>query len=300
VNSLKALLYFSIFNYPLKKEEIFSYTSLKNKENLDNELSLLIEKGAIYKIDKFYTCSPKKEFIERRKKGNKMAQEIYMKAIQIANFIAKFPFVEGVGISGSLSKGYFDKESDVDFFVITTPNKLWIARMFLVLYRKIFLLGSIDFFCVNYYITTENLEIIDKNRFTATELATLIPVCGKQVFTDFYKYNEWICDFFGNFTPKKQYLSDVNKPFLTKTVEFLLKNQLGKFFEKVFMKITYQIKKIKFRHVSNEVFNSTIKSTSNVSKHHPKNYQKKVIETLNKKYLEIQQKYDIYLTPEDA
>lgn len=32
-----------------------------------------------------------------------------------AKFIAKFPFVKAVGISGSLSKGYYDNESDIDF-----------------------------------------------------------------------------------------------------------------------------------------------------------------------------------------
>ena len=41
-----------------------------------------------------------------------------------------------------------------------------------------------------------------------------------------------------------------------------------------------------------------MKSTTDVSKLHPQNFQKKVIQALNKKYLEVQEQHEIILEPE--
>src|SRR5690606_3777846 len=104
-------------------------------------------------------------------RGNLMANKFSDIARKKAKLISQFPFVRGVMASGSLSKGYADEKSDIDFFIITIPNRLWIARTLLVLYKRIFLLNSHKFFCVNYFVDEKHLGIEEKNLFTATELA---------------------------------------------------------------------------------------------------------------------------------
>ena len=80
--------------------------------------------------------------LNRRIQGEQKAEEALKIARKQANFIAKFPYVQSVCVSGSLSKNYFDKKSDIDFFIITTPNRLWICRSLLVAWKKIFLMNS--------------------------------------------------------------------------------------------------------------------------------------------------------------
>jgi hypothetical protein len=93
----------------------------------------------------------------------------------------RFPFVRGIGISGSLSKNYADEDADIDFFIITSRNHLWIARTFLHGLKKLsFLVGKQDWYCMNYFIDEEALVIAEKNIFTATEVVTLKPVCGEK------------------------------------------------------------------------------------------------------------------------
>src|SRR4029453_8923510 len=96
--------------------------------------------------------------------------------------IASFPYVRCVCISGSLSKKYFDDTTDIDFFVITKPGRLWVCRTFLILFKKLFLLNSKKYFCINYFIDSDNLEIPDQNIFTATELTTLIPMHDYELY----------------------------------------------------------------------------------------------------------------------
>ena len=276
------------------------FSNLKSEVFLDIELSRLLEKNAIFKINDYYLCESEINLIKRRIDGNKMAKSIFPKAIKVSNFIAKFPFIEGVGISGALSKGYHDEKSDIDFFIITTPNRLWIARTLLILYKKIFLLNSKKYFCVNYFIESDTLEIAEKNRFTATELITLIPMCGQTIFQSFYNKNQWANKYYPNYNKNGYEIVTLEKPHLSKLIESLLKRSFGDFLDSFFLKLTYRKWKRKFKTLDEENFKVAMKSTKNVSKHHPQNFQKKVIDALNEKYSKVQKIHDITLEPEHA
>jgi hypothetical protein len=43
-----------------------------------------------------------------------------------------------------------------------------------------------------------------------------------------------------------------------------------------------------------------MKSTKNISKHHPLNFQHKVIDRLNTRYDELREKHNIHITKENA
>ena len=299
---LKPLLYFSLFQYPLTEEEIYAFSEGTSKEEVKAELDELVQNQVIFFIDGFYLCDNNAANIERRLFGNKMAKNIHAKANKVSKFISKFPYVEGVGISGSLSKGYYDEEGDIDFFIITSPNRLWIARTLLILYKKIFLLNSRKYFCVNYFISTNSLEIDEKNRFTATELVTLMPMYGNGSFHDFYKQNTWVHSFLPNKTITEGLvnMNPVKKPLTSKLIEKSLNNKLGEKLDAFFLKITYKKWKIKFSDLEDRQFNIALKSTKDVSKHHPLNFQRKVIERLNGKYDELKEKHNIHLVKEHA
>jgi predicted nucleotidyltransferase len=241
------------------------------------------------------------ELVDRRLKGNEMSKKIMPKAVRVSKFIGKFPYVESVCLSGALSKGYFDDNGDIDFFIITNPSRLWIARTLLILYKKIFLLNSNKYFCVNYFISTDQLEITEKNRFTATELLTLIPICGPKVFESFIEANSWTKSFLPNAVPhNRDNLKDISKPWLTNNFETLCNFTFGTGLDEIFRRITLKKWNSKFKNMKKADFDIALKSTQTVSKHHPNNFQKKVINTVNNKYHEVIIQYNLELIREDA
>ena len=171
IEPLKAILYFSIFKYPINKEEVFDFAQTTTHHDLEKQLDFLTQEGVIHKLDHYYSSKNDLSLVERRLKGNEMAKKIMPKANRVARLIAKLPYIDSVSLSGALSKGYFDDDGDIDFFIITKPNRLWIARTLMILYKKIVLLNSKKYFCVNYFITSNHLQIQEQNRFTATELS---------------------------------------------------------------------------------------------------------------------------------
>ena len=298
MESLKTILYFSIFKYPLKLEEIFSYYPVKDQQKIEIELRHLIEEKIVLKVGDFYLSGCDTACIEKRRKGNEMAVKALVKALERGHFISKFPFVEAVGVSGSLSKGYYDSTSDIDFFVITKPGRLWLARTFLMLYKKVFLGNSRKYFCINYFMSSANLELEEKNRYTATEVKTLIPIAGLIVFEKFYAKNRWISNIFGPFNPELKNVAEIKKPKLTTLLELLLDNRFGNVADDAFEKITLRFWKMKFSYMNRDDFKIALKTTKDISKHHPLNFQKNVIQSLNEKYEELSKQHNIVLQKE--
>jgi len=296
MSALKPLIYFSLFDHPLTEEEVFHYSEIIDKNQLRKDIDTLVEKGIIDRIDDFLLFEKDQRHIRKRVTGNKEANAIMPKAYKKAEFIFKFPFVKGVAISGSLSKGYFDEKSDFDFFVITKAKRVWITRALIAFYKRLFLSNSHKEFCVNYFVSTETLEIEEKNRFTATEIATVIPIFGKNIFSEFYNQNTWVHNFFPNIDLKGK----LNKLRLSKKtkgarfLEFILDNYFGQFINYMCMRVITRRWKNRYK----SKINMPYKSKKEISKHHPENFQDKVIKKLNHKYKSCKEMHGIYIPAE--
>jgi hypothetical protein len=281
-NVMKTLLYFNIFNYPLKAREVFSFlhTNSVSETDVTNALNTLVKKNKLYSADDLYSVQNKHAVFIRRINGNREASRILPIAEKRARFIGKFPFVRSVMASGSLSKDYMDEHSDLDFFIITAPDRLWISRMLLVLYKRLCLKNSHKQFCVNYFIDSDHLEIEEKNLFTATELATVVPLYGKKYYSQLQETNEsWLRQQFPNFRAKRVSDTKEEKNGLVKNLLESVFNLFGAgYLDRLFMRATERRWKRKYGGYRKEDFDIAFKTRKYASKNHPRNFQKKVIE----------------------
>ena len=298
MNILKSLIYFSLFNHPLTEDEIFRFSSVTSKNQLQKDIDILVNSGVIKRFDNFLLYKNNSRHVTKRVNGSKNAKNVMPKVKQVAAFIAKFPFVEGVAISGSLSKGYYDAESDFDFFIITQAKRVWLTRVLIALYKRIFLKNSHKEFCVNYFVSTETLEIEEKNRFTATEIVTIIPLYGMQIFKHFYDKNNWVFNYFPNYNLQSslKQLKEIKKHKRRFIFEGLLNNFIGKAMNYLCMRIVTRRWKYKYKTSTNNPY----KSKKEISKHHPDNFQEQVIKKLNLQYELCEKKYGIHLSKEYA
>ncbi len=290
---IRQLLYYSIFNYPLETSELDSY-STNNK--LETELATLEEKQLIGRKENLFGIAITADQIQRRKTGVEAAKAVYPKAAQNARKIFNFPFVKGVYVSGSLSKGFLSEDGDIDYFIITKPGKLWLSRTLLILYKKLFLLNSRKYFCVNYFVDANHLEITEKNIFTATELATLIPYESDGVNDSLISDNKWVESFYRN--KKIKFLGNTEKheTGFKKLAEFLLNNWFGNQLDTFCMWLTMKVWERKFGNFKPDDFDLAMKSRRYVSKHHPQNFQKKVLDAFAEKVSAFETKHNVDLS----
>lgn len=214
---LKTLLYADIFNFPLKKNEIWRFliTDRKINSNLLFKNISSINKFIEVKDDYFF-IKGKSRLTNLRRKREKESLKKLLKARAIIEKISFIPTIKLIGISGALSMKNSDEDDDIDLFVISKKGFAWTTRFMLVLilillrsYRhknsKIFA----DKICLNMILDEENIlfKKNNQNLYTAHEIVQLIPVLDKgNVYQKFISKNNWIKKYLANFYIPKKYI----------------------------------------------------------------------------------------------
>jgi predicted nucleotidyltransferase len=279
-----ALGYFHIFRFPLYFEEIFKYMNTPVTEfELLHELQEMEFTGEIFRHKNLYMLENDPEIADNRIKCSFKAVARLEEARRSGNIISKFPFVKAVCISGSLSKGYADDQSDIDFFIITSENRLWLCRTLLHLFKKLtFLNGTQHSYCMNYFLDESRLCIEEQNAFTGTEIVTLIPVYSEGVFNSFMHTNySWVGNYFPNFILQEQH-EDVKKALPKTIAETILNLLFAGYLNKGLLQLTDKWWRFKWQRKDYpmEDYDLAMKTRWYVSKNHPANYQKRVLQRL--------------------
>ena len=274
---LRTLAYYDIFNFPLTREEIQRSLIGEEMEDISKALDSLMEKGVVFNEGNYFSLKNEPRLVSERVLKEERASKYLKRAPFFVRIIRSFPFTRAVFISGSLSKGTVGKKGDIDYFIVSSKDRLWLNRTLLILFKKLFLLNSKKYFCINYFVTENEMEIPDKNLFTATEIAHLIPVYNKAMCDRFMESNSWYRDFLPQFERKLEIEMDEKHPAFKNFLERSLSGKLGERLDNYFYRITLSRWRKKFGHMSDEEFELALRSKKGVSKHHPSNYQEAVL-----------------------
>ena len=157
---IRTLLYFDIFSHPLSKSELFGMLGIKvDTAEFEKSLSELQDLNLVGYGSGYYFLVNGSSSIEER--VSKQSRSLKYQRISriVSSLIYYHPFVKGILISGSLAKSSFSKKDDIDFFIIADPGRIWLCRVFLMMFKKIFLLNSKKYFCINYFIDSNSLYL---------------------------------------------------------------------------------------------------------------------------------------------
>lgn len=171
-------------------------------------------------------------------------EKLFEKARRWSVFLVFFPGVDTIFLSGSVAQGKARETSDIDFFIIAEKGRIFTACFFVKLVLKICFQLAFDEknhagkICPNHFITVDNLEIKEKDKYAAHLFAHNQFLAGdKRVWNNFVQANkEWINSFNESF---QQPLFDIKIKFQNrhKPASFL-KRKFESFFKK------FQIRKI--------------------------------------------------------
>ncbi|OGH09597.1 MAG: hypothetical protein A2152_03850 [Candidatus Levybacteria bacterium RBG_16_35_6] len=202
---LKTLKYADLFNCPQREVDIkkFLIKKIGNKK-----LKKILSSPGISNSCGFYFLKGRKKIVSLKKAREKESLLKLKKARKISFFLSKIPSIMLLGISGSVAAKNAKAKDDIDFFVITYKNTLWITRFLMIVFLKT--LGIYrnkgdkivkDKFCLNMYLTESSMTF-KKNRrniYTAREICQLIPLFQREnAYSKFIFKNAWIKEFLPN------------------------------------------------------------------------------------------------------
>jgi hypothetical protein len=294
---IKILLYYDIFDHMLNEEEIImNFNKDDGTLPITGILEELLAKGLLFRIDGYYSVRNDPSMVDKRKTGSGRASEIMPRALKMAKFITAFPFIRSVSLSGSLSKDYMHEKGDVDYFLIAQPERLWLARTILILYKRIFLLNSYKYFCLNYFVDEEHMEIEQKNLFTATELFTLMPVTGRRYVKGLMEANPWVKEYYPKFPQRDiELVEKFHRGYLKRFLEWFMNNRFGDWLDRLAMRMTINFWKKKYKDDPKDLFSRSFRLKRHIAKYHPENFQDLVLERFGQKIKEYERTHQISL-----
>ncbi len=146
--------------------------------------------------------------MKERMVRQKISERLLREARLISHIFKIIPWIKLVGISGSLAVENADKNSDIDLFIVTAKNRLWISRFFLLFILEI--LGkrrkrgesvkeASGKICINLLLEEDSLAQSDKNIYLAHEVLQMRVLWERDtVYSGFLEENEWVFKYLPN------------------------------------------------------------------------------------------------------
>jgi glycosyltransferase involved in cell wall biosynthesis len=221
---LRTAAYADVFDYPLTGEEI--YSGLLEYSASRGETKWAIEKlrksGILSKHGTYFTLPRRGEISRNRQKKESQTRALLQKHGFVLRFIAGFPFVKAVAISGAAAFGNCTQEDDIDLFIMTNPGRLWSVYTILVVILK--LLRRRNIFCLNYLVSESAWEKHPRNLYIAHQIAHLRPIYRQALIQQYKQRFPWV----------KKFLPQGGTPLPVSLQKIASKKNLAVFAEKIF------------------------------------------------------------------
>jgi len=283
---VRVLSYYDLFEYPLRSDEIGLFLPVAGVSSyeLEGSLAEMVADGKIRKVKGYYFLPHRESsVVERRIAMEEHGNRMWRIARLMTSLMRYTPFVRGVFISGQLCRYIADEQSDIDYFIVTEPRRLWIVRTLFVLFRRTLLFNSRKYFCTNYYVTADNLTIKERNPYVACEVASLKPIYNREIFDRFIEENDWVGEFYPNFSIERIEIRrgvEGGERF-RRLLECLIPARLADRLDKRLMETTRKFWRRKFPGLDARAYESSLRTRRDESRAHPNDQAPVVLERYN-------------------
>ncbi len=142
--------------------------------------------GALFARDMFRSYQARQEWSRAHFRKHRRALKL----------LVHFPWVRFAALTGANAFESCAEQDDIDLFIITRKDRLWVTYVLMVLFTK--LIGKRPLFCLNYLIDEDHLRISRQDYYTAVQIVQLLPLLDSIYGEKFRKANRWICRYLPN------------------------------------------------------------------------------------------------------
>lgn len=164
----KTIAYYDSQDIALTTTEVWSYIfaggSQMSLQDVERVIQTLEHKHAIVTNNAYVAMAGREKLIDERVKRGMFSEKKFRRVRRVARLLSFLPFVRMVGVCNTLSFYMPRQEGDIDVFIITKANRLYLARVFItfvlhVLRLRRHKLHITDRICLSFYIDEEGLDL---------------------------------------------------------------------------------------------------------------------------------------------
>jgi hypothetical protein len=229
---ISTLAYADVFDYPLTVAQIHRFLVRVSATVAQVEAALTHDPWLAARVEQHGDLSclrGRSAIIPLRRQRASYARDLWRSGRILAWLAAHLPFVRMVAVIGSLTMDNVrSARDDIDLFVVTAPGRVWLARALVIALVRFAALIRIDL-CPNYVLSTRRLDMPANDLFTARELTQMMPLFGRETFSELRAANRWLESFLPNAAPRDEQLRNVGRlgRSLQQLAEWPLNGTLG-------------------------------------------------------------------------
>ncbi|PJC28189.1 hypothetical protein CO054_01470 [Candidatus Shapirobacteria bacterium CG_4_9_14_0_2_um_filter_39_11] len=208
---LSTLAYADIFDYPLKKEEIWRFLLSDIRYQILDVSKGLKELPEVSQKNNFYFLKEREHLVLLRKKRERWSRKKLKIAKQVARCLKLIPTIKMVAVTGALAMENSNENDDIDLLIITSKSRLWLTRFLTVILLELVANRRHpadkevkDKICLNMFLDEGHLEVPKKEQdlFSSHEVCQLKVLWDKNgIYQKFLKANLWSKKFLPNWKP---------------------------------------------------------------------------------------------------
>ncbi len=198
----KVIVFFDLFDYPLSSYEIWQYLDISADLS---EIKDILDAGisGIESENGFYFLVSRREIILERQRRYHFSANKFRLANRAVKLFRLIPYVEMVAVSNIIGSHNLRDGSDIDLFIVTSPRRLWLTRLFCAGVAKI--LGwrptretKRNRICLSFYASSNALDLSalrlgEEDIYFNYWLAGLVPIYDQnQIYHHLIEENGWL------------------------------------------------------------------------------------------------------------
>ncbi len=178
------------FGSAFTRDQVYRFLKIPvSKKSYNDCINELIDEGIIAEKN---SRLMKSEIDEQCHEKQQFSRALLKRYHFELKFLSRLPWVRFIGLTGANAFESCKKDDDIDLFMVTNVDKLWITYLMIVLFGKI--TGKRERLCLNYLVDENNLTLLPKNYYAAVQLVQMKPLFNQNYKERLIYKNSWLFD----------------------------------------------------------------------------------------------------------
>lgn len=193
--------FFDVFDKPVHRREFTQYL-LGVQASQDDVDGFLAKDKRLGRRDEYYFLPGREEVLAAREARAPVTDLYWKKVSKYVPKLHKIPFIKAIAVCNSLAFEHCNSESDIDLFIITKKNRIFLARVLSGILLHLYgvrryknkIAGR---FCLSFYVAEDGMdleEMVKENEvylYYWMKSLEFVYRRDENIYRRFYKRNEW-------------------------------------------------------------------------------------------------------------
>ncbi len=163
---IKTIVFFDLFDYPLTAYELWQSVGVKCE--LSAVIAILSRRTGFETLWEeqhgFYFLRGRQEIVAVRKRRYNYTDKKFKRVLRLTRLFKFIPWIKMIALGNLIGAHNLRRESDIDLFIVTAENRIWLSRLLAVFFIKVLGLRpgpgkTRDKICLSFFVSAAGLNL---------------------------------------------------------------------------------------------------------------------------------------------